>query len=292
MAAQKDFDAAKKALKDKRDEIKKRGLRGKDRKAAIEPEVAPLEEKAYQKRGVWLDALKDAIPSPELALGKHIDCTSDEYREYATSFLEDSGVAGRVPLDFLAAFASDAYVEKSRRVAATPFCFITGSGHQYFLDTVRQLMKEVTAERVRSVLFEPWTYSDEKLSLRWDPIEDRRYALMDRDPTASDNKSRTVWMANLLAYRAFALFTSAPGRRRLETTGWSGRGELFTWPVWEHPADPDTIRSQMLLPDLGAEIPDRSVLRARGVVAIFRSRRIKVGSGANFKINFGPVRGV
>jgi hypothetical protein len=151
-------------------------------------------------------------------------------------------------------------------------------------------MKEVTAERVRSVLFEPWTYSDEKLSLRWDPIEDRRYALMDRYPTASDNKSRTVWMANLLAYRALALFTSAPGGRRLETTGWSGRGELFTWPVWEHPADPDTIRSQMLLPDLG--IPDRSVLRARGVVAIFRSRRIKVGSGANFKINFGPVRGV
>ena len=105
MAAQKDFDAAKKALKDKRDEIKKRGLRGKDRKAAIEAEVAPLEEKAYQKRGVWLDALKDAIPGPELDLGKHIDCTSDEYREYATSFLEDSGVAGRVPLDFLAAFA-------------------------------------------------------------------------------------------------------------------------------------------------------------------------------------------
>src|SRR5262249_7402142 len=173
-----------------------------------------------------------------------------------------------------------------------PFCFITGSGHQYFLDTVRQLMKEAAAERVRKVLFEPWTYTDEKLSLRWDPMEDRRYSLMDRDPTATDNKSRTVWMANLLAYRALSLFPSAPGRRGLETTGWSGSGEFFTWPIWEHPADPDTIRSHMLLPDLSTEIQDRSALRARGVAAILRSRRIKVGSGANFKINFGPARGV
>src|SRR5262249_581174 len=148
-----------------------------------------------------------------------------EYREHATSLVEDSVVADRGPLDLLAAFASDAYVDKSGRVVATPFCFITGSGHQFFLDTVRQLMSKVAAERVKSVLFEPWTYSDEKLSLRWDPVEDRRYALMDRDPTASDNKSRTVWMANLLAYRALALFPSAPGSRRLETVGWSGRGE-------------------------------------------------------------------
>ena len=292
MATQRDFDAVKKALKDKRDEIKERGLRGQDRRGAIEAEVAPLEQKAYQKRAAWLNALKDAIPSPELALGKHIDCTSDEYREYATSFLEVCGDTGRAPLDLLAAFGSDAYVEKSGRVAATPFCFITGSGHQYFLDTVRQLMQKVTAERVRAVLFEPWTYSDEKLSLRWDPIEDRRYALMDRDPTASDNQSRTVWMANLLAYRGLALFPSAPGWRGLETTGWSGAGELFTWPIWDHAADPDTIRSQMLLADLEADIPDRSTLHARGIVAIFRSRRIKVGSGALFKINFSPARGV
>jgi CRISPR-associated endonuclease Cas3-HD len=292
MATQKEFDSARKALKDKRNEIKKRGLRGKDRTTAIEVEIYPLEQEVRQKRGTWLDALRNAIPSRELALGKHIDCTSEEYREHATSLVEDSIVADRGPLDLLAAFASDAYVEKSGRVVATPFCFITGSGHQFFLDTVRQLMSKVAAERVKSVLFEPWTYSDEKLSLRWDPVEDRRYALMDRDPTASDNKSRTVWMANLLAYRALALFPSAPGSRRLETVGWSGRGECFSWPLWGHAVDPDTIRSQMRLPDLAAEVPDRSALRARGIQALFRSERIKVGTGANFKINFGPARGM
>jgi hypothetical protein len=149
--------------------------------------------------------------------------------------------------------------------------------------------------------------------LRWDPIEDRRYALMDRDPTASDNKSRTVWMANLLAYRALVLFPSVPTKGVLETTAWhetpqsgqrrkdarrqgrepaSWRDMDFTWPLWVHPADPDTIRSHMLLPALKGENPDRMVLRRRGVMAVFRSRRLKVGSGANFKINFGPARGV
>jgi CRISPR-associated endonuclease/helicase Cas3 len=290
--AQSAFDAAKKVLKVKRKEIKTRQLRGKERKEAFEAEIAPHELEVHRKRGTWLEALKRAVPSPELALGQRIDCTSNEYREFAMRFLENGGAAKRAPLDHLAAFASDADVDEYGRLTATPFCFITGSGGQYFLDTVRQLMKEVTAERVRSALFEPWTYTDEKLSLRWDPIEDRRYALMDRDPTASDNKSRTVWMANLLAYRALALFSSAPGRRGLETSGWDDLGRSFTWPVWENPIDLDTIRSLMLLSDLGTEVPGRSVLRDRGVAAIFRSPRIKVGSGANFKINFGPARGV
>lgn len=293
ISAQKDFDAAKKALRDKEDDIKRRRLSGKERKTARDDEIVPLEQDKHRKRSVWLETLKNAVPSPELTIGKHIDCTSPEYRGLADNFLEDSEMARRASVDFLAAFASDACcVEKSGRVTATPFCFITGSGRQYFLDTVRQLMMEATAERVHSALFEPWTYSDEKLSLRWDPVEDRRYALMDRDPAASDNKGRTVWMANLLAYRALALFSSAPGRGGLETTGWDNRGQSFTWPVWKNPIGLDTIRSLMLLPDLRTEDPNRSGLRDRGVAAILRAPRIKVGSGAHFKINFGPVRGV
>ena len=89
----------------------------------------------------------------------------------------------RDALDFLAAFASDGCFDKrTNRVEATPFCFINGSSGQYFLSTVRQLISEVCPERVQATLFSPWTYQDQKLSLRWDPHEDRRYALMDRDP--------------------------------------------------------------------------------------------------------------
>ena len=286
--AQKAFDEAKKVLKEKNEEIKKRKLRGEARKAAIKKEVEPLEQELNRKRDVWLEALKQAVPSLELALGKHIDCTSDEYRQCTEDILKDSDFAQRAPLDLLAAFASDGCVESSGRVSSTPFCFVTGSGSQYFLDTVRRLMEQVTVERILSVLFKPWTYTDKKLSLRWDPKEAARYALMDVNPSSLG--AYTVWMANLLAYQALMLLPSAPGRRGLETTGWWGTE--FSWPIWQYPADPDTIRSCILLSDLRANSPDRSVLRDRGIAAICRARRIKVGSGANYKINFEPARGI
>lgn len=156
-------------------------------------------------------------------------------------------------------------------------------------------MERVTPEAVRQTLFETWAYRDEKLSMRWDPIEDRRYALMDRDPTASDNKSTTVWMANLLAYRALPLFPCAPARQELATTAWAPADEkdlAFTWPIWERSAPPDTIRSLLQLKGLAEPDKHRTVLRARGIAAIFRSRRIKVGAGSNYKWNFTPARGV
>ncbi|NIR32207.1 MAG: hypothetical protein GWN84_23500 [Gammaproteobacteria bacterium] len=128
--------------------------------------------------------------------------------------------------------------------------------------------------------------------MRWDPVEARRYALMDQDPGPIG--SRTVWMANLLAYRALALLPSAPRRNGLATTGWSEHedGQFFTWPLWTHPACPDTVRSLLLLPVLCSRAPDRPALRARGIDAVFRARRIKVGTGANYKVNFSPAREV
>lgn len=295
-AAQREFDAAKKAVEDKKKEIRSRGPSKKDRETAIEQEVRPLEQVRDEKRQQWLDALKKAVPRPELAIGKRIDCTYEEYREHAGDFLVSAGHSDRETLDLLAAFGSDACrEERSDAITPTPFCFIRGSGQQFFLDTVRQLMEQVTCEAVRQTLFEPWAYRDKKLSMRWDPAEDRRYALMDRDPTSFDNKSRTVWMANLLAYRALPLFPCAPGWRGLATTAWAFIDEedvAFTWPIWEFTAPPDTIRSLLQLGELAEPGPDRSPLRARGIAAIFRSCRIKVGAGSNYKLNFSPARGV
>jgi hypothetical protein len=77
------------------------------------------------------------------------------FAKLAAGLLQGEGNMIREPLELLAAFASEAYTEgRERRVAYTPFCFITGSGHQFFLDTVRQLMKKATAERIRSIPYE------------------------------------------------------------------------------------------------------------------------------------------
>lgn len=98
-------------------------------------------------------------------------------------------------------------------------------------------------------------------------------------------------MANLLAYRALALFSSAARGTRLVTAAWTMNGVegCFTWPIWEEPVDLETVRFALSLPDLVAESPDHDALRARGVVALFRARRIKVGDGANFKLNFSQA---
>jgi len=292
--AEKAFKDARTVVTKKRNEIKKQGLKRDERKATIEAQVRPLEQDRDQKREEWLRALRDAVPRAELSLGARIDCSDEEYRDHASAFRDESDHASRESLDLLCAFGSDACrMKNSERIEPTPFCFIKGGGHQDFLDTVRQLICVVNAERVRQALFEPWNFRDLGLSMRWDPIEDRRYALMDRDPTASDNKSRTVWMANLLAYLGLSFFPCTPGHRGLGTTGWTthDEGHVFTWPIWEWPATPDTIRSLLQLQELTEARPDSAILRYRGFAAVFRARRIRVPpTGRNYKLNFSPSR--
>lgn len=290
--AQREYDAAKKAVQDKKKEIRAKKLKGEERQAAVKNELLPLEETQNEKRKLWLQALSEAVPRPELAIGKRIDCTCEDYRQHATAFGMSADRASRDTLDYLAAFGSDACFEGNRAgaIEATPFEFIKGSGQQFFLDTAKQLIQQVSTGRVHEALFEPWSYRDEKLSMRWDPTEDRRYALSDTDP--SDESSRTVWMANLLAYRALVLFPSAPGHRGLSVTAWARLSEdrAFTWPIWDCPASPDVVRSMLQHRDLTARDPGNSSLCALGISAVFRSQRIKVGTGAKYKWNFSPAR--
>jgi hypothetical protein len=288
--AERAYERARTAVTKKVKEIKKQDLRGQERKEAIEAQLRPLERDRDLRRKEWLAVLPAAVARRELALGARIDCTDDEYREHAAAFLRDLGQASREPLDFLSAFGTDACMDtRTGNVEPTPFCFVRGSGHQDFLDTVRQLMARVSAERVKLTLFEPWTYRDPRLSMRWDPIEDKRYALTDRKP--ADEGAWTVWMANLLAYRALVLFPCAPTRQGLAATGWTGHA--FTWPIWEFPASPDTIRSLLQVRELAEPRPDRSMLRALGVAVAFRATRIRFPrTGASYKWNFSPARAV
>lgn len=288
--ASKRYTDARKALKEKASEIRRRKLGRTERRAAEQTELAPLESELARARNEWLSALRNAVPRPELALGDRVDCTPEEYRMHAEALLEDASDGDGIAM--LAAFGTDACAAKSGNIEPTPFQFLSGAGHQWFLRTARQLMDEVTPERIRSALFEPWTYADEKLSMRWDPVEDRRYALSAADP--SDAPARTVWMANLLAYRALALFPAAPCRGALRVVGWTtvDGDPVFTWPLWEFAASLDTIRSLLTLRELVSDRDDRASLRARGVRAVFRSRRIKVGSGMNYVVNFTPARAV
>jgi hypothetical protein len=285
---------ARTAVKKENDKIKREKLRGEDRKKAVAERVGPLENVSKIRRSEWLVALKNAVQSPELSLGARIDCTAEEYRNHAKEFAEVADGASRQAIRYFAAFGSDACVEdgkgdpQGRKINATPFCFIRGSGNQNFLDTVRKLLTEVSVNRVAETLFEPWTYRDQKLSMRWDPGEDKRYALTDIKP--ADEGALTVWMANLLAYRSLALFSCAPTSRGLGTTAWAEvEDELaFTWPLWDFPASPDLVCTLLRLREMREAKLDRVALSGRGITAVFRARRIRVGK----YLNFSPARGL
>ena len=291
------FDAAKKKLKGANDALKKLKLRGNQLKEERERNVEPVRQKFEKRRKIVLARLKSAVPSPELALGQRPDCTIEEFRQHAVDIRKESTPTSRMAVDLLAAFGAEVSSEDDERILSTPFCFITGSGRQWFLDTARQLMAKANEDKLREALFQSWAYRDEKLTMRWDPVDDRRYALMDRDPTASDNKSTTVWMANLLAYRALALFSSVAISQERATACWFEKpSPAFCWPLWERPLSQDTIRSLLsqrafALGDFNATNKDlRLELHAAGVAAVFSSLRIQVGNPPLHKINFSPSR--
>lgn len=283
-AAQKEFEASATRLKKAKDAFKKRSLRGTERRTACVNEVQPLEEEWRSCRAAFLDKLSAAVPRHELSIGKKVDLDSDEYRTKAKAFLGDVEF-GVSACAMLAALAVES--RGRDRCSRTFFDFVDSSGRLAFLETARQLMLLATPEKLRATLFEPWQRQDERWSLRFDPVEDRRYALLDRDPTANDNKSRSEWMANLLAYRALSLFPCALTRRGGATTGWveSSETSFFTWPIWSDPLAPDTIRSLLGHKALGAQHPGLA-LRLMGVRVAYRARRVSNGDYINFSPAF------
>ncbi len=301
------FAAAKTELKNVKLRFKARGLRGKERDAEWVKEVEPYINAFAAARAQRLTALKAAVPSPELALGDKPDCTIVEFREHALAILSQSKPEDRKAVDLLTSFGSELSAEEEERIQPTPLCFVNGSGKQWFLATARQLMTRkdptkqepspppcVTESNLKDCLFNRWTYSNDGLSMRWDPAEDIRYALRLDNPGPVG--AYTIWMANLLAYHALAFFPCAPNGGRMMATGWANEGETerFTWPLWNNPLSVHTLRSLLSHPAFGAGSPSayRHELRARGVAAIFCARRIQVGNPPLHKINFSPAEAV
>ena len=185
-------------------------------------------------------------------------------------------------MDFVAAFACDG-VARDDVVSDSELRTMSGAGHQHFLGFMTQLVHLTTDEHLRRALFSPWTYDDDAPSLRWDPQDDRRYALRWREP--SGDKIQTVRGANRLAVEGLSLLPSFPTGGRLRTTGFSGsgaRGTFWSWPIWDTPLGMDAIRSVVAHPLLLESVPDAQRLRAIGVVQVFRSQRLTVGKFRNF----------
>lgn len=225
-------------------------------------------------------------------LGDNLTIAPQTFRFLALKYL-DAAASGdanaNAALEFLAAFGTDAAYQphsKDRQLMQdSALRTMSGAGHQHFIKFMRAIIENTDADHLRRTLFERWTYEDEGrgLNLRWDPIDDRRYAMRWKNPSA--DASMAMRGANRLAIEGLPLFASAPSGNDLTTTGFRFRhGAFWSWPIWQDPIEITVVRSILQraeISDLSDNV-DLSSLPATGIVAVFRSQRITVGKFRNF----------
>ncbi|GAB4250840.1 MAG: hypothetical protein Kow00109_26670 [Acidobacteriota bacterium] len=231
--------------------------------------------------GLEASAAVDRFPWDNLAV------KPEKFREYAIRALQTASPRNRHWIDFVAGLASDAApTDSNGNVADTAFRTMSGAGHQNFLRFMKDLQGRVERRHLQEALFTKWTYRDRKLSLRWDPLDDRRYALRADDPSkGSHNDIPSMWGANRLAFEALACFPTYPTSRGLETSGFvtpTRRRSVFVfhWPLWKPPVTLDGLRA--LLGHAAIASRDARQLRDLGVYAVLSSRRFTEGRYRNF----------
>jgi hypothetical protein len=222
-------------------------------------------------------------------LGDDLSVSADAYRTYASAAAHATSRSEFIHAEFAACFASEILVNENGAIQDTALRTMSGAGHQHFLKTMRGLVTETRASHIEKALFRRWSYDDpvRNMSLRWDPIDDSRYALRWSDPSGDPERQRggAMWGANRLAIEGLPLLPVMPATKQLETTGFrtaGSRGTFWTWPIWETPIGLDEVRSLVALRELQADRLDRLSLSARGVAEVFRSQRLTVGKFRNF----------
>ena len=247
--------------------------------------VPPSEEETLDGLEVFME-MRPGHKS--LGISDNLPIPVGEFRGRALEAAKVASVnpENRAFADFIAAFGCDAVESADRKGQIQETALRTlGAGQTQFLKPMRELAEKTARDHLRRCLFAPWTRPDSRLSLRWDPEDDRRYAHRWRDPTASGEEPKTEWGANRLAFEALPLFPVLPVGRSVITTGFSGnrsRDIFWTWPIWDAPADLDTVRSLLASRRLQGSNLDRRELAAMGILEVFKSQRINNGRYRNF----------
>lgn len=249
--------------------------------------VVPAIDADADARSVFLDGLERVLrglrghKAIEFDNNLNLNVRVDVFRERLVEAAAEATPADRVYADFSAAFGSEV-ARDNGIIEDTALRTMSGAGHQHFLGSIRELVDSTTRAHLEAALFEPWSYSDERPSMRWDPADDRRYALRADDPSTSP--IRTSRGANRLAVEGLPLLPVVPLSGRAATCGFriSGRRVEWTWPIWEPAVELDVVRSMLSLGELQSDRPDRARLRAMGIVEIYRCERVTQGKFRNF----------
>lgn len=154
----------------------------------------------------------------------------------------------------------------------------------------KRILDSTTATEIQKVIADTWLYQDKQCALRWDPAEDRGYALQWGNP--SDDGALSVRGGNCLALAAMTTLPTIPTKGQAETTGFGlkeRKQSSYTWPIWKHPMSLDVLSSLLGLSDLQREQPPRAALECRGIAAVYRCDRVMTST---YYANFTPARRV
>jgi hypothetical protein len=215
------------------------------------------------------EELKARRDSPEFKELEKLPTNREAFRAFALSAARRATPVDHTMADFVVAFGCESaggeMVDTALRIARShEFLRFISNAH------------DVTLKQVREATFGPWAYKDNASTLRYDPLDDRQFALRGRDPTESP--TWCVKAANAFASEALRFFPVAPGSG--ETTGFfSG---AFSWPLWTVPISPDVLRCLLGHPDVVADRPNQATLQAMGVAEVYRSRRVTNDKYRNF----------
>jgi hypothetical protein len=223
------------------------------------------------------------------SLSKKLPFEASMFREALLKCLQETSSLKQAPLDLYAAFGSETYCDEKGQFQDTAFRMVRSgdSAGQGFPDYACKLAKQCTMEDIEGALFGPWTFAKALSSFRWDPCENREYALQSGNP--SKEGFPTPVGVNRLALEALSLYTTMPGPRGLETVGFikasRGKDAEFRWPIWDAPLTVDAIRSLLTCRLLFAAETMTQQFRDIGVAAVFCSRQIKPNQ---YYRNFAP----
>ena len=210
-------------------------------------------------------------------------------------------LAGTPQAEVLAALMSDAAVTEDDKVVPTPLCFIFGQGHQHFLERLARVpamsappargkgkMKRTVSEAqcLAETLFEEWMRPDQTEGFRWDPSEDRRYALRADDPSGDppglQHGANRLAAVGLPALSGAAVLRRSQMRFLARGTSYQPNGRIvITWPIWSRPARLSAIRALLAHPALASDAIDTTELTRLGVAGAMRAERISVGKFMN-----------
>lgn len=213
-------------------------------------------------------------------------------RQHAENAVDTASRTCRQKVDSLASFGADCFADKDGAFEKTDLCMVRAgdSAGQGMTAYGKRIIETIRPEQLQQAIETNWLYSDDQCALRWDPGEDRPYAVQWRNPSKVGALSEKG--ANCLALFGMACFPVIPVKGQVETTGFGlkePKQSSFTWPIWKHAISLNVVRSLLSLSELQQKQPDRLELDSLGVVAAYRCERIMT---SKYYANFTPAQRV